>query len=586
MVNITFDHYHRYDEMTEMLKGIAKKYPKLCRLYSIGKSSAGRELWMMEITNYETGPASEKPAIYEDGNTHAGEVTGREVCIWTIQYVLTNYGKERYITELLNTRCLYILPCLNPDGAEIYLTTPYRRTGGGILNPEFEWKEGLYEEDVNGDGHITQMRIEDPNGDWKVSDKDPRIMVKRKPNDFGGTYYKIYTEGLIKGYDGGEIKAAPPRWIGGTNRNWPERWTPESRAYGVDMPLDEPEARAQADFLRTHKNICGGLAYHTHSGVIVRSYSCASDEELDIKDIATYEFIGDIGTELSGEMQYPSVGGNSILFTLDPKTPRVGTAKDFLFDIMGVYAWTYELWDMPGKAGLGNFRERGGIRLIMDDNRTEEEDLALLKWNDEFLNGNGFLAWAPYEHPQLGSVEIGGWKYKFTWQNPPQKSLEEECERAAKFMLIYAALSPQVKIVEVRTVKIEPGLYKIVAVVKNFGFLPTNITEHAKKTKLAKPVIIEISLNEGSELIMGKNKFELGHIEGRNARLAGRFYTPLGPKTEPPGRFYGATFGSGTDSSSKVAEWLIRAPSDFVTIKIKATSEKGGVDKKEIVLKS
>lgn len=583
MVKIEFNHYHGYGEMTEILKSIAEEYPKMCRLHSIGKSTTGRELWMTEITNSETGSAAEKPAVYIDGNTHAGEVTGREVCLWTIQYLLTNYGKDPFVTDLLDTRCFYILPCLNPDGAEIYLTTPYRQTGGGIPNPEFEWKDGLYEEDINGDGVITDMRVEDPNGDWKVSDKDPKLMVKRMPNEFGGKYYKIYREGFIRGYDGGEIKTAPQRWIGGTNRNWPERWKPETRAYGVEMPLDEPEALAQAQFWRTHRNICGGLAFHTYGGIIVRSYSAANDDELDVRDVATFEFIGEIGTELSGDAKYPSVGGNSLLFTLDPSKPRVGTAKDFFFDIMGVYAWTYELWDMAGSAGLGNFRDRGGISFSA--RTTEEENLALLKWNDEELNGDGFLNWTPYEHPQLGHVEIGGWKSKYTWQNPPPKLLEKECERTGKFMVIYAALTPLIKLAKVEATAVGPGLYKVSAAVKNLGFLPTNITERAKKARIAKPVIAEISLGKGVELVMGKEKVELGFIEGRSDRVLGRFYTPLGPRKDPSGRFYGGGTDGGGDASSKAAEWLVKVPlGTQAMVTIKAASEKGGIDRKEIVL--
>jgi murein tripeptide amidase MpaA len=335
-MGLELDHYHGYDELTEILHRLTAEYPEISKLYSIGKSTSGKELWLIEITNFETGLGDEKPAVYVDGNTHAAEVTGKEVCLWLINHLLRQYKKDEHITNLLNTQCFYILPCLNPDGSELYLNTPYHRTGGGIPNPEFEWKEGLYEEDVNKDGYITQMRIQDVNGDWKISEKDPRVMVKREPNEFGGQYYKIFKEGLIKNYDGGEIKVAPPRWTGGTNRNWPDRWTPEGKAYGVDMPLDEPEARAQADFWASHKNICGGVAYHTHGGLIVRSSSAVSDEKLEIRDIATYEFIGEIGTELTGDAQYPSIGGNSALFTLDPDKPRVGTAKDFFFDTMGV----------------------------------------------------------------------------------------------------------------------------------------------------------------------------------------------------------------------------------------------------------
>jgi murein tripeptide amidase MpaA len=582
MVRIQFDHYHRYEELTSLLKMVATEFPKLCNLNSIGKSTAGRELWIMEITNYETGPPNEKPSVYIDGNTHAGEVTGREVCLWMIQHVLENYEKDNFIKEIIDTRCLYILPCLNPDGAELYLTTPYRRTGGGIPNPEFEWKDGLYEEDVNGDGQITQMRIEDPNGDWKVSEKDARIMVKRKPNEFGGKYYKIFMEGQVRGFDGGEIKMAPPRWIGGTNRNWPERWKPESRAYGVDIPLDEPEARAQADFWRTHKNICGGLAFHTYSGIIVRSYSAASDDELDIRDIATYEFIGEIGTELTGDLKYPSVGGNSLLFTLNPKVPRVGTAKDFFFDIMGVYAWTYELWDIAGNAGLPNFKERGGIRFLLDDNRSEEENLLLLKWNDEILNGEGFIDWTPFDHPQLGPIEIGGWEFKYTWQNPPPKFLEDECRRAGTFMLNYASLTPLIKLFDVNTKHIAPNLYKISAVIKNTGFLPTNITERAKNANIAKAVVVEIILDAKSQLVIGKKKAEIGHLEGRSKKLPGRFYTLLGPKKEPTGRFYGGTWGGEVDTTSKYVEWLIRTSSEKPNAVIKVMSEKGGTDSKKI----
>ena len=93
MVRIKFDHYHRYEELTNLLKKVATEFPKLCNLSSIGKSTTGRELWIMEITNYETGLPNEKPAVYIDGNTHAGEVTGREVCLWIIQHVLENYEK-------------------------------------------------------------------------------------------------------------------------------------------------------------------------------------------------------------------------------------------------------------------------------------------------------------------------------------------------------------------------------------------------------------------------------------------------------------------------------------------------------------
>jgi hypothetical protein len=64
MVDLTFDRYHGYDEMTEIIHALAEEHTDLSELYSIGQSTDGRELWLIEITNKETGPAAEKPAVY------------------------------------------------------------------------------------------------------------------------------------------------------------------------------------------------------------------------------------------------------------------------------------------------------------------------------------------------------------------------------------------------------------------------------------------------------------------------------------------------------------------------------------------
>jgi purine-nucleoside phosphorylase len=61
--------------------------------------------------------------------------------------------------------------------------------------------EGLAVEDVDGDGRILQMRIEDANGLWKAHPQEPRLMVRREPTETGGTYYRILPEGRYEGYD-------------------------------------------------------------------------------------------------------------------------------------------------------------------------------------------------------------------------------------------------------------------------------------------------------------------------------------------------------------------------------------------------
>ena len=232
---------------------------------------------------------------------------------------------------------------------------------------------------------------------------------------------------------------------------------------------------------------------------------------------------------------------------------------------------------------MGNFKERGGIRFTRFENRTEEENLQLLKWNDEALDGEGFVDWKPAKHPQLGKVELGGWKEKFTWRNPPDKLLEEECERSGTFMLMYAALTPLVEL-KAEAEEVAPGLYRVRAVARNQGFLPTNVTVQALKAKVAKKATVEIDVGEDSELVMGSRKLELGHLDGRSHKVPGRFYTPLGPKIDPPGRFFGGMFiTGGGDGSLQAAEWLVKAEKG-ASVTVVASSEKGGVDRKQVIL--
>ena len=58
MAKLKFPHYHTFDEMTAYLKGVQQDHPKLASLSSMGKSHEGRDLWVMTLTNTETGPDS------------------------------------------------------------------------------------------------------------------------------------------------------------------------------------------------------------------------------------------------------------------------------------------------------------------------------------------------------------------------------------------------------------------------------------------------------------------------------------------------------------------------------------------------
>jgi hypothetical protein len=567
-VKIEFDHYHDYKEVTDLMQAWAVNHDDLATLSSIGKTPQGRDLWILAITSKATGPADDKPGFWIDGNTHAGEITGTEACLKAIHHLLSMYGDDPDVTELLDSKAVYVMPRVNPDGSEIYLNTPYSRTSGGIPNPAFEdeFCEGLYPVDLDGDGAITKMRIRDPNGDWKASKEDPRVLVKRKPEEKGGVYYKVYREGLIKNYDGGEVKVAPSRWIGGSNRNFPAGWSPLQSGQGGLFPLWEPEVRAMADFFYDHKNISGLLTYHTYSGIVMRPYALWSDkhyEEAGLeKDLAVYNALGSIGAEMSG---WPVLSPHEEM-TLNKRVARSGCSMDWWYEHFGLLMFGIEIWDMPSRAGFPNFHERG-MRFVSGD-LTEEEELKLLAWIDKETGGEGFADWTYFDHPQLGPAEIGGIRTKYVMQNPPPHILDSALDKIYTFPIKLAAMLPQVKITEEKTEPLGGGLYRVRAKVANLGFLPTNVTEQRKKIKLDQPVKVKIELGEGVELIAGKERMRLGNIEGRSDRLPGH------PS-------YGAS-GGKPEGSKKTVEWTVRAEKTPAKVSITAISLKGGKDTKEV----
>lgn len=210
-MNIQFDRYYRYEELTAVLQQWAAQYPNLCKLESLGSSYEGRDIWVLTLTNFATGPDAEKPAYWADGNIHATEVSASTAALYLINKLLTQYGQDEKVTGALDSRAFYIVPRLNPDGAEWALadvpkyvrssTRPYPRT---------DELDGLHQEDVDGDGRILQMRVKDRNGSWKAHPDEPRLMIPRDADEPpGDNFYRLLPEGRIKNYDGVIIKSAP-----------------------------------------------------------------------------------------------------------------------------------------------------------------------------------------------------------------------------------------------------------------------------------------------------------------------------------------------------------------------------------------
>jgi murein tripeptide amidase MpaA len=563
MASARFDTYYRYTDLTRVLQEFAREHPQLLRLSSIGRSHEGRDIWLATVTSNASGPDGEKPALWVDGNIHATEVAGSMACLYLLQHLVDGYGRDAQVTRCLDTRVFYVCPRLNPDGAEWALADVPRliRSSTRPYPYDEEPVGGLVREDIDGDGRVLTMRIADPNGPWKVSERDPRLLVRRDPTETGGSYYRLLPEGRIEDYDGVTLKLQPRKQQLDLNRNFPAGWRQEHEQYGAGpFPASEPEVHAAVSFITSHRNITGAIAFHTYSGVLLRPYSHLPDDTLPVEDLWTYQKVGAKGTELTG---YPNI---SVFheFRYHPKEVITGSLDDWMYEHGGVFAWTVEIWSPQRQAGIGEYKFIEWYR-----EHPLEDDLKLLAWNDTALAGKGFVSWYPFEHPQLGWIELGGWDTLYTWSNPPHALLEKEIERFPKWLVWQLLISPRLELLEAAAVPIGPDTWRVRLVVQNTGWLPSYVTKRAAANKLTRGIICEIELPQGARLETGKLREELGQLEGQA-------YKPASPSG------WAGWSGDTTDDRAK-AEWVVHAPAGSV-IRLTARHERAGTARVEVQL--
>ncbi len=563
MTQAQFDRFYKYDELTELLEKWAQECPHLCDKQSIGKSYEGRDLWLMTVTNRATGPAEDKPAFWIDGNIHATEVTGSAAAIYLLNHLLHHYGGDdamgQQVTKVLDSRAFYVLPRANPDGAELALADQPKYIRSSVRPYPFdEPQEGFYTEDIDGDGRILTMRVADPHGPWQQSDEDPRLLVLRKPDDLGdnGPYYRLFAEGKIRGdYDGVTFHEAPPEQGLDINRNFPYEWRPESDQKGAGLfPTSEPEIRAMVRFITDHPNITGGITYHTYSRVLLRPPSIEPDEKLPTDDLRIYQQIGKKGEELTGYKPLAVYHD----FRYHPKEVITGVFDDWLYYHLGVFAWTAELWSLPKAAGVEIEDHTGWFR-----DHPDEDDLKIAQWVDENGGEDAWVDWYPFEHPQLGPVELGGYNTFCTWRNPPLHLLEAEVAPQAAFALFHASISPKLEEHSLDMESLGGDRWRLRWVVQNTGWLPTNVSEKALERKL-QPVEIRLETGEDVDILQGNRVCKIGQLAGRATKSK-------------------SWWENDTPANRGKAEWVIQAPVGSI-LKLAAKGPRCGVIRREVKL--
>lgn len=554
------NHYYLYDELTSLLEHWSQKYSDLTELESIGQTTEGRKIWLMSVTNKKTGAHHTKPAVWIDANTHAGEVTGSQAALFGLHHLLTNYGIENELTSLLDQLTFYFVPRISADGAEYYLTTPHFVRSSMVKWPYQEMTEAHYSKDIDGNGKILMMRQADPSGAFKVSKKNPQLMVTRTHedwNDGSETYYRLFTEGEFHQFDGFTQKFARPFGMD-LNRNFPAGYRPEGEQGGAGpLPLSLPEADAIAKAVVARPNICVAHTYHTFGAIILRLPTHIPDEKMDQADLRAYKAMCETAAKHMGYKVWSIFKD----FHYAPNEQTTGSFDEWLYSHRGIHAATVEIWDIAQQAGVSYDNPMDGLVSPKEDHL-----LAIYNWCEKNLPPNSFhLDWKPFQHPQLGAVEIGGWDWKFVFQNPPKAFLEAETKKVFAGTLSVAKSCPLVKVKSVQKEK-HGELTKVQVTLSNEGYLGTYGSNQALKTASTRPPKVQVQLASGLKLIHGKSEFETIHLKGRS--IYGRWHSPV-------------WFAEAPNQHEVRLEWLV---SGSGKMKVEVNFERGGIISAEVDL--
>lgn len=541
-----FDGYHDSGATEAFLEALVRSHPKRIEVKPIGETTSGKKKIVLAIvTDQTTGPASEKPGIFVDGNIHGNERVGGEAALRLIHRLVTA-SDDSPAAKLLQTHAFWVVPKANPDGADAWVR--------GIPKAEDDDGDGREDEDgpedIDGNGWITYMRVVDPEGEWIPDDRDPRVMrpyasltVKERKR-YRGMRYRVMTEGIDNDEDG-RINEDGPNGDVDPNRDFPadtkiERKyrkkyartgstrqrgrTSKTRRSRDEEPefLRTKEVRALRDFLDSTPSIALGISFHSYGNALFRPFGYIPDRPtVPRDDLARLDEVGEVFRRKTGHSGYgpPYLGERQV----------VGSLHDYTFWTLGYPGFTAEIWSIPGLSrdwsqaaepprggGRGGRGGRGGGGF----GGAVEQQQKMLAYVDQQRLTDAFADWKTFEHPTLGTVEVGGlWLRRRFLYNPTPAELLKTIDPFVDFALEAARFTPEMRIL---TAELRPGaegVFTVAVEVVNAGQAPS-AWELAVKRKIAKPVVVSLELPEGARLRSGREARELGHLEAGAVKRA------------------------------------------------------------------
>lgn len=271
---VDFRHYPTAAEIEEFCAALELSYPEIVRLTEVGRSYQGRPILLLRLGSDAGGGPDTRPALLLEGQHHAREPIGQQAALYTAWHLASTYGTDPLSTHLLDTRTLYVLPCVNPDGNEVFLNQYYAQRKN--LRPTDDDGDGLEDEDPY-DGvcgwHVAEALELAFTPSWvdaHLGDPFARGWEYHLTRRRSLGFYDLETSSWVPQLDCDGDGRVNEDISGGVdlNRNYTAGWDycsnqPASLVYRGTEPFSEPETRAVRDAVTARPNIRLAVSYHS-----------------------------------------------------------------------------------------------------------------------------------------------------------------------------------------------------------------------------------------------------------------------------------------------------------------------------------
>jgi hypothetical protein len=221
-----------------------------------------------------------------------------------------------------------------------------------------------------------------------------------------------------------------------------------------------------------------------------------------------------------------------------------------------------EIWSPNKEAGITDYKWIEWYR-----EHPPEDDLKLLKWSDEQCDGRAHVDWYPYQHPQLGMVELGGWDRMNYWRNPPPHLREREAARFPAWLTQLALSLPKLEVLRAEVRALGPDTWRVRFAVANSGYLPAYVTRRAIERKTVRGTVFQIHLPAGASLASGLERVLAPNLEGHAPKASLQAFLPNRELT----------------GDRAVVEWVVRGAVG-TRIGLTATADRAGTVRTEVTL--